>query len=86
MDPIIPMALSQPTSTTQPMLQNQPILPLQPLGGFTFGAGVFSSDEDRDGYLSTLDSDTRDYVIKHTGEFRSRADIIECVNKLHNES
>jgi hypothetical protein len=77
MDPMQPMQLF-------PLAQ--PIPSLQPFGGFIFVPGVFSSVEEGNDYLSSLDSDTRDYVIKHTGEFSSKADIIDCVNKLHGES
>lgn len=58
-----------------------------PLGNVYPGfiPGVFTSAQDRDEYLSSLDSDTRDYVLKHTGEFSSKADLMECVNKLHGQ-
>lgn len=69
-----------------PMLLAQPISPMQPSGTFILVPGLFETVEDENTYLSSLDSDTRDYVIKHTSEFSSRADIIECVNKLHGES
>ncbi len=72
MDQIIPLA--------------QSISPMQPLGGFTFAPGIFPSVVEGNDYLSSLDSDTRDYVMKHTGDFRSRADVVECVNRLHGES
>jgi hypothetical protein len=74
MDPILPIAMSQANPTTQPF------------GGFIFVPGVFASVDEGNDYLSSLDSDTRDYVIKHTGEFSSKADIIDCVNRLHGES
>lgn len=47
-----------------------------------FAAGVFSSDMERDNYLSGLDSDTREYVLKNTDSFRTIHDIEDCVNKL----
>jgi hypothetical protein len=53
-----------------------------PLGSYMFTPGIFDSDMDRDDFLSSLDSDTRDYVMKHTNDFRTRKDIIDCVNKL----
>ena len=61
--------------------------PIIPLGNEYPGfiPGVFSSTQDRDEYLSSLDSDTRDYVLKHTDEFSTKADLMECVNKLHGQ-
>ena len=58
---------------------------MQPFGNFIFIPGVFETTEDEHDYLSSLDSDTKNYVIEHTSEFRTKADIIECVNKLHGE-
>ncbi|NLP33588.1 MAG: hypothetical protein GX359_00095 [Clostridiales bacterium] len=54
----------------------------QMFGNYTFAPGVFPTREDSDSYLASLDSDTRAYVLEHTDEFRSKEDIIECVNKL----
>jgi hypothetical protein len=71
---------------TLPIPLGQPIPSLQPFGGFIFVPGVFSSVEEGNDYLNSLDSDTRDYVLKHTSEFSSKMDIIDCVNKLHGES
>lgn len=59
----------------------QPISSLQPFSGYV--PGVFPNINDSNELLSSLDSDTRDYVLKHTHELRSRSDIIACVNKLH---
>lgn len=73
MDPILPIPPAQPVST------------MQSFGGVPFFPGVFASLQEGDEYLASLDSDTRDYVLKHTDEFRSRSDIIECVNRLHGE-
>lgn len=73
MDPIVPIPLSQPSSS------------LQPVNGALFIPGVFPSVQDGDDFLSSLDSDTRDYVMKHTDEFRSRADVMDCVNQLRGE-
>jgi len=58
---------------------------MQPFGNFIFVPGVFETIEGEHDYLSSLDSDTKNYVMEHTSEFRSKADIIECVNKLHGE-
>ncbi len=55
-----------------------------PIYGYGFIPGIFLDDNERDDYLSSLDSDTRDYVLKHTDEFRSRQDIEDCINKLRN--
>ncbi len=60
----------------------QPIPVLQPTG--TFAPGIASDPKDEDEYLASLDSDTRDYVLKHTSETRSQQDIVDCINKLHN--
>jgi hypothetical protein len=73
MDPILPIPPAQPVPTTQSF------------GSIPFFPGVFASAQEGDEYLASLDSDTRDYVLKHTDEFRSRSDIIECVNHLHGQ-
>ncbi|HWT27430.1 MAG TPA: hypothetical protein VN131_05775 [Mobilitalea sp.] len=57
-----------------------------PVGNYMFAPGVFLSDEDSNAFLSSLDSDTRDYVIKHTSEFRSKKEIDDCISRLHGES
>jgi len=56
-----------------------------PVGSLMFAPGIFFSESERNDYLASLDSDTRDYVIKHTDEYRSRQDIVDCVNRLHGE-
>lgn len=71
-------------NSTTPIVQTASYF--QPYGGFIFAPGIFASSKEGNDYLSSLDSDTRDYVVKHTDEFRTMADIIECVNKLHRES
>lgn len=55
-----------------------------PIYAYGFAPGIFIDDSERNDYLSSLDSDTRDYVLKHTDEFRSRQDIDDCIYKLHN--
>ena len=61
--------------------QNETPLPMvQTYSGFLPGAFFNFND---DSYLNSLDSDTRDYVIKHTADTRTRQDIINCVNRLH---
>ncbi|HEX3021933.1 MAG TPA: hypothetical protein VHQ24_09805 [Lachnospiraceae bacterium] len=50
-----------------------------------FFASVFGTLHEEKDYLSTLDSDTRDYVLKHTDEFSSREDLEDCVRRLHGE-
>lgn len=52
-------------------------------GNYAFLSGIFPTMEDSEKFLASLDSDTRDYVLKHTDEFRTKADIIECINRLH---
>lgn len=63
----------------------QQIAPLQPAFPVFF-AGIFESNEDRDKYLNSLDSDTRDYVLKHTDEFSTRSELMDCVKNLHGKS
>lgn len=48
--------------------------------------GIFPTVSDRDNYLSSFDSDTRDYIIKHTDDLRSISDIEECVYRLRQKS
>lgn len=65
-----------------------PILPIQTgLAGYfgfpNFYPGIFESADEGNEFLNNLDSDTRDYVIKHTEEFRTRSDVINCINELH---
>ncbi|MGF7146017.1 hypothetical protein HNQ56_004465 [Anaerotaenia torta] len=55
-----------------------------PTYGYFFAPGIFLNEMEGNNYLSSLDSDTRDYVLKHTDEFRSRQDIEDCVSKLRN--
>jgi|GEM_PF-1924740 len=74
MDPYLPIPPVQPASTSQPF------------NTFLLVPNIFASIEGGNEFLSTLDSDTRDYVIKHSGEFSSKADIIDCIDKLHGVS
>lgn len=48
--------------------------------------GIFPTVSDRDNYLASFDSDTKDYIIKHTDDFRSIGDIEECVSQLRQKS
>lgn len=57
---------------------------VQPISSYMFAPGIFFTPNDENDFLSSLDSDTRDYVLKHTDEFRTRDDINECISKLHN--
>lgn len=59
---------------------------IPPITGYMFAPGIFLSPEEGDQFLSSLDSDTRDYVLKHTDELRTRRDIDECIARLRNES
>ncbi len=74
MDPFIPIPPAQPISNSVPT-DNYLIYP-----------SVFISLNEKNDYLNSLDSDTRDYVLKHTDENRTRADIIDCINKLTGEA
>lgn len=40
---------------------------------------------DEEEYLTSLDSDTRDYVMKHAEDLNSLDDIRECINELHGD-
>lgn len=71
-----------PISSITPM---QPIFTSQPFGNNIFLASIFVNSEEQSEYLASLDSDTRDYVLKHTDEFRTKQDIIDCVDRLHGE-
>lgn len=61
----------------------QPILTSQPYMNSVYFASIFSSKDEEDEYLASLDSDTRDYVLKNTDDFSSKSDLIDCVNRLH---
>ncbi len=56
-----------------------PVPMVQTYSGFTPGAFMNFGDN----LLDSLDSDTRDYVIKHTGDNRTRQDILDCIDRLH---
>lgn len=56
-----------------------PIPMVQINSGFIQGAFMEYGDD----YLNSLDSDTKDYVLKHTDASRTRQDIINCIEKLH---
>lgn len=63
------------------MIQSNPSFAMT--GSYIFAPGVFMSEDERKDFLSSLDSDTRDYVIKHTDEFRTKQDIADCIERLH---
>jgi hypothetical protein len=65
-----------------PIHQVAPIQAVHPL----YYAGLFDTYQETDDYLNSLDSDTRDYVLNHSGEFSTRIDLIDCVKRLHGES
>ncbi len=44
--------------------------------------GIFPTIVDRDNYLSSLDTETRDYILQHTDDFRSVKDIADCVEEM----
>ncbi|MDF2589504.1 MAG: hypothetical protein K0S41_3345 [Anaerocolumna sp.] len=56
------------------------------MGSMIFIPGIFNSFSDEEEFMNSLDSDTRDYVIKHKDEFRSRDDIMNFVNQNHGDS
>ena len=56
---------------------------LNPTTSFMFVPRETANVKDTEDYLTSLDSDTRDYVVKHTDEFRSIQDIKDCVYQLH---
>lgn len=47
--------------------------------------GLSFDNDPKETYLSGLDSDTRDYVLKHTNEYASREDLEECVYRLKHD-
>ncbi len=59
---------------------------LQPINSNIFAPGVFTQIYEGDKLLQTLDSDTRAYVMKHTDENRTRADVENCINELYTKS
>lgn len=69
-----------------PLFPSNPSAAIIPVSNYLFAPGIFYSDIDQNKYLSSLDSDTRDYVIKHTDEFRTRQDIDDCINRLHSKN
>lgn len=68
MDPIVPL---------------QTLVPTQNYINFAFAPGIFPTKDEGEKFLNNLDSDTRAYVLKHTDEFRSKDDIIRCIDDLH---
>jgi len=65
-----------------PIPPAQPILSSVPTDNFFLYPAVFLAVNEENDYLASLDSDTREYVLRHTDENRTRADVIECINKL----
>ena len=67
-----------------PMQYSSTVIPaFVPYGSFAFAAGIFLNDEDRNSYLSSLDSDTRSYILNHPEEFGSRQEIDDFVSQMH---
>ncbi len=67
-----------------PMQYSSSLIPAYvPYGSFAFAAGVFLNDADRDDYLSSLDSDTRSYILNHPEEFGTRQKIEDFVSQMH---
>ncbi len=69
------------TANTSPM---QSVFTSVPFGNNIFLASVFVNEEDQNSYLSSLDSDTREYVLRHKDEFRTRQDIVDFVGRMRN--
>ena len=63
---------------SQSYLNSQPVPMVQTYDGFMPGAFI----NDGNNFLASLDSDTRDYVLKHTDKSRSNQDIVDCINEL----
>lgn len=59
-----------------------PMFPNQPFSLSAFAPDVFASAADGEKYLSTLDSDTRAYVMEHAEEFQSMDDILRFVDGM----
>jgi len=74
MNPLIPALLSQ----ARPEMQQY--------GNTAFLPGIFASLEESNDFLASYDSDTRDYILKHTGEYCSKDDILKCISDLHKKS
>lgn len=56
-----------------------------PMSNFIFLPGIIgASDEDKE-YLNSLDDDTREYILNHSSDFQSRDEVIEFVNRLHED-
>lgn len=68
-----------------PLFPSNPSPAIIPISSFMFAPGIFFTDTEQNDFLSSLDSDTRDYVVKHTDEFRTRQDIDDCINRLHSK-
>jgi hypothetical protein len=64
----------------QPDIKGQPVPMVQSYSSFMPGAFISNNSD----YLASLDSDTRDYVLKHTDASRTRQDILDCIDKLLN--
>lgn len=67
-------------NNTTPIITSMP--PLYP----AFVPGVFESMQEGNEFLDSLDSDTRDYVVKHKDTFNSKDELISFVNKLNGNS
>jgi hypothetical protein len=70
---------------------NYPVTPSQsitslPYYNSIYLSAIFATPQEQADYLASLDSDTREYVVSHTSEFRTREDIDDCIRKLHGGS
>lgn len=72
-----------------PLLPIPPAFPIyssDPMNNYVLYPAFFDTEQESSDFLSSLDSDTRDYVKKHTDEFRTKNDVLECINSLRNEN
>lgn len=68
------------------IIPTQPVITSQPYISSLYAPDIFSSGDEENEYLASLDSDTREYVLRHSGEFSSKEDIFDCVNRMHGTS
>lgn len=73
------MISNQPTELSQTDPESQPI------SSYMFAPGIFFSANEGNNFLSSLDIDTKDYVVNHINEFKTRQDIDDCICRLHSK-
>jgi hypothetical protein len=72
--------IMDPNFTIMPM---QPIMTSQPYTNSIYFTSIFTSKDEEEDFLASLDSDTRDYVLKHTDDFRTKEEMLDCIRDLH---